>query len=261
MTNFQEAPNRVLLAGDWHGNANWATTVIHRLPEIMPHEDRPLILHAGDFGVWPGYHGERYLAAVEEALEAVNGELWFVDGNHEWFPELYRWRALLRDEERGGPIPMPGSDRIAWLPRGMRWEWWGKTWLALGGAVSVDRALRTKGRDWWPEEYITAEDVQRCLDGGAADVMLCHDAPDIVQMNFDTPPRFWAAEDLARAETHRKLISQVVDAVRPELLIHGHYHRPVCQEHGNLRVIGLDMDGETGNIMVLDLWTLTERKP
>jgi hypothetical protein len=47
------------------------------------------------------------------------------------------------------------AGRIWHLPRGHRWRWHGRDWLALGGAVSLDRGVRTAGVNWWPEEEIT----------------------------------------------------------------------------------------------------------
>jgi hypothetical protein len=65
------APSRVLVAGDWHGNRYWALNVIHRLPQLLAGEQRRLIVHLGDFGIWPDDEGRRYLIAVSAALGQV----------------------------------------------------------------------------------------------------------------------------------------------------------------------------------------------
>ena len=93
------APRHIVVAGDWHGNEGWALSVIGRVPSLLAGEPRRLILHLGDFGIWPDAAGRAYLAHVSAALAAVDAELWFVDGNHEDFPLLGR---LARE---GGATP------------------------------------------------------------------------------------------------------------------------------------------------------------
>src|ERR1700739_1770440 len=81
-------PRRILVAGDWHGNRYWTLTVITRVPQLLADVQRRLILHLGDFGIWPDDEGRRYLTAVSTALDQVKAELWFIDGNHEDFTRL-----------------------------------------------------------------------------------------------------------------------------------------------------------------------------
>ena len=40
----------------------------------------------------------------------------------------------------------------------------GRTVLFMGGALSVDKAWRTPGYDWFPEESITTGDLDRLPD-------------------------------------------------------------------------------------------------
>jgi hypothetical protein len=160
-------PERIGVAGDWHGNTAWATRAVRKMARQLPAGPR-IIVHLGDFGIWPGRDGRDYLTAVTGALAAADAELWFVDGNHEDFSQLARLRPGPDGRE-------PVTERIWHLPRGYRWRWHGRVWLALGGAVSVDRALRIPGVDWWPEEEITADQKRNVISGGYADVMLTHD--------------------------------------------------------------------------------------
>lgn len=210
-------PKHVIVAGDWHGNGAWAATVIRQLPDLLQNESPRLILHCGDFGIWPGAAGDRYLRDVNRHLEAVDGMIWFVDGNHEWHPALEQ----IRQVDGKGWL----RDRIWHLPRGHRWTWHGRTWLALGGAVSVDKAIRTDGKSWWAEEEITCEQAAAVSSAGSADVLVTHDCPAGVRHEFPPPPSSWAREDLDRSDVHRRRLQSVVDAVRPGHLIHGHLHR------------------------------------
>ena len=260
------APNRIIVAADWHGNTTWAWQVISQARELLADEDQRVILHLGDFGIWPGLDGEDYLAEVSEALDEADAGLWFVDGNHEDFDQL---TAALAKSGMRAPIPVwtAVGNRISWLPRGHRWEWHGRTWLALGGAVSVDRAIRVKENlGWWPEEEITDEQEAAVVAGGPADVMVTHDCPAGVVHAFGPRPAECAETDLARSERHAQRLQRVTDAVQPSHLMHGHLHmayQRVCDfGYGPVEVTGLDRDGGRGpNWAVLDVKSMTWEVP
>jgi predicted phosphodiesterase len=253
-------PGSVLVAGDWHGNSGWACKAILQVRHLLDGEETRVILHLGDFGVWPGIYGRAFLNDVGRALGEVDATLFFVDGNHEDFGQLDAIREQwLRDTGRVPPVPVPlaGGGRIYWLPRGYRWEWHGRTWLALGGGVSLDKAIRAEGLDWWPEEEITGEQECNVIAAGPADVMVTHECPAGVTHTFPAPPAFWDLRDLARSDAHRERLQRVVDAVKPSHLIHGHLHigyeREVIMAHGPVQVTGLDRDGQPGNYGILDI--------
>jgi Calcineurin-like phosphoesterase len=247
-------PVRVGVAGDWHGNTRWATStafkVAHALDDLYG-EERRLLLHCGDLGIAPGAVGSHYTIALCSALVACQMRLWFVDGNHEDHPQLPSW-------ELGKYEKVP----LEWLPRGHRWLWHGRSWLALGGAVSVDKAVRTPYVDWWPEEEITYRQAADVTEAGHADVMVCHDAPLGVPLKLMAPPSFWEPADLRRSDNHRRLLREVVEVVQPQYLLHGHYHqggphwREVEMSYGTLRVASLNMDARSGNWGILNVKTM-----
>lgn len=251
-----QSPGHILLAGDWHGNRDWALNVIKRVPELLSGEQTRLIVHLGDFGIWPGIEGRRYLDSVSAVLDLVNAHLWFVDGNHEDHPQLAQ---MARSTAPGGRVPV--RPNIHHLPRGYRWYWHGRTWLACGGGVSLDRAGRTEGLDWWPDEEITSGQESALVAGGHADVIVSHDCPSSVAHTFPRPPPEWAPADLARNEAHRERLQRIVAAVRPSHLIHGHLHRAYQRTcdfgYGPVQVTGLAADGSLRNFAVLDVASLS----
>lgn len=254
-------PDHVLVAGCWHARGPWAVGVVDLLRRLLPDEPTPLVVHTGDFGVWRGRDGRRYLDQLDDALVRAAAELWFVDGNHEDFPYL---RELAGTDNPRGPVQI--RDTIHWMPRGHRWTWHGRTWLAMGGAVSVDRSLRREGWDWFADESITEGQIRGVAADGPVDVMISHDTPMRVPLRLPPPSRSWAMHDLARADAHRERLQDLVDQVRPELIVHGHYHlhhdTTVAMGHGPVRVLGLDMDGAVdGNHRVVDTRTLAVLDP
>lgn len=121
-------PDRVLIAGDWHGNTRAAQVALETAATLRA----PLVLQLGDFGLWPGHEGEHYLTELEAHAENLNILIAWVDGNHEDFTQL-----------NATPISDDGLQwqrpHIAHLPRGSRWTWHGIRFAALGGATSLDR--------------------------------------------------------------------------------------------------------------------------
>jgi hypothetical protein len=124
---MEPAPARIGVAGDWHGNTAWATRAVRKMAGLLPADGPRVIVHLGDFGIWPGAAGREYLARLDAALAEAGAELSFIDGNHEDFTQL----ARLRPGEDGRAQV---TERIYHLPRGHRWRWHGRDWLALGGA-------------------------------------------------------------------------------------------------------------------------------
>jgi Calcineurin-like phosphoesterase len=255
------APRRILVAGDWHGDEDWALSVIRRAQSTLARESPRLILQLGDFGVWPDRAGQDYLARVSKALAEVEAELWFIDGNHEDFPQLAR---LASDTTPDGRVVVrPG---LFHLPRGYHWTWHGLRWLACGGGVSLDRAGRTEGVDWWPAEEITDAQEAAISSGGHADVLVSHDCPSGVAHTFGRPPSWWDPVDLARNDAHRRRLQRIVDAVQPSRIMHGHLHRAYQRScdfgYGPVQVTGLDADNRLRNFAVFNVadmsWELRE---
>jgi hypothetical protein len=189
-------------------------------------------------------------------LDLVKAQLWFADGNHEDFGQLAR---MASDAVPGGRVAV--RPNIWHLPRGHRWRWHGRSWLACGGGVSLDRAGRVEGKDWWPQEEITGEQETAVTAGGRADVMVCHDCPSAVAHSFARPPAWWAPADLARNDAHRERLQRIADSVRPAHLMHGHLHRAYQRTcdfgYGPVQVTGLAADGLLRNFAVLDVESMT----
>jgi hypothetical protein len=251
---MERVPERIGVAGDWHGNTAWATRAVRKISARLPADGPRIIVQLGDFGIWSGASGREYLSRLDAALAAADAELWFVDGNHEDFAQLARLR--------------PGPDgraqvtaRIWHLPRGHRWRWHGRDWLALGGAVSLDRAGRAEGIDWWPEEEITRPQARSVIEAGPADVMVTHECPAGIKHAFPPPPSWWSPADLRRSDAHQALLREVVVAVQPRWLMHGHLHlsyqRRADLGYGPIKVTGLDSDGApSGDWAILDITSM-----
>lgn len=232
MIAFPPSLKTVAVAGDWHGDKQFACWAI--MAASSPSTGRAdFLLHTGDFGY--DFRPD-YLDALDRTAAYAGLIVAFVDGNHEDFDWL-----LSQPVDPDGVRRL--RDRVWHLPRGFRWAWTSSaspdadpvSFLALGGAVSPDRDWRMMKQNadpaqrcWWPQEQITEADAERAVSGGPVDVMICHDVPAGVPdtvLGIDGNPFGFEPETLAECDRQRVLLRRVVEAVQPRRLWHGHYHR------------------------------------
>jgi Icc-related predicted phosphoesterase len=235
---------RVFVLGDTHGRED----AIDLSVRVAKTEGCDLIIQVGDFGYWPHLpSGKAFMTFVEETCAKYGVTLWWLDGNHENHDLL----EVLVDEH-GYDAPIELSPHVIYLPRSCRWTWDDVSFMALGGAYSIDKARRTPHVSWWPGETITAGDVERAIAGGPVDVLLTHDAPLGVtpwaeRASIDRRKDLWP-----ESKANREALTAVFDAVKPSLLVHGHYHRRYTDHIGETRIEGLAADGDPGSAIVLD---------
>jgi hypothetical protein len=225
----------VLVAGDWHGNREWAARCFHKAADLRC----PVILQLGDFGVWPG-RADAWLDHCDGLGRDTGVSLVWIDGNHEDHDALDVWKEKA---DPSGLVPM--RDTVTWASRGARWSWSGVRFGALGGAVSADRFLRRAGVNWWPQEAPTQADADR-LGDGRLDVLVTHAAPARVPFSPTRPLRL-PGTILEDARQVRNVLDRAVERTRPRLVLHGHYHHRYRVELPDVVVEGLAHDKSTGS--------------
>lgn len=237
MDQMTDGGRPVVVAGDLHGNLQWARHLIRSAHAA----GASTILQVGDLGVlWPGAMKGRWDARLSKYLKAFDMDLIFIDGNHDNHVEL---RDIEIQSDGLAPV-LPG---IRYLPRGGRTIIQGMTVGGLGGAFSVDHPWRRRGVDWWPGiEEVEPQDVDKLISGGPVDILLTHDVPASVPMQSK-----WEdldIETLTRAQVSRDLLQQAVDALKPAQVFSGHWHTRQTgtvrhPDGAETRVDVLDMDG------------------
>jgi hypothetical protein len=257
-------PERIALAGDWHGRLLFAADAI----EYAVSQGADCILHTGDYG-W--LYTSHFVKRMEEMLTHAGIWLAFADGNHEHhdvLDQLFRFDDVIPGvpemptgqswhRPRAGRV----SDHVWHLQRGMRWTWDGVRFLACGGAHSVDRRRRKAGRSWWPQETITDANIETCAAGGPADVLLSHDCPSGVDIpGLDKTAHLFPPEELVLSDRHRERLGLICASTQPRMIVHGHYHNAYTRDaelgYGPVRVYGLSDDSNgslRGNVLVLSL--------
>jgi hypothetical protein len=241
---------KIGILGDTHMQTNWTLFALWKFNK----EGITKVIQVGDFGIAQTMAGARFLDAVNAAAAQYGIELYVVPGNHEdWV-----WINRLTENDRQTWANLCPNIYLA--PRGIRWEWDGVTFVALGGAPSVDRTWRLEDQEfikdpkqhiWFPDEMITWEDVEYVAAGGHADVMIGHDAPEnvpTIEARIGRNPFGWNPADLLYAADGRRRYTEAFKAVAPDTLFHGHYHFKVDDmvrtfEDNWCNVIGLGCDG------------------
>lgn len=243
---------RVAVSGDWHGNTDWVRTLGRAMPTLAP--GITTMLQLGDWWMDP--------SASDEAFAGTDIERVYVTtGNHEPWSDI----TPLLDAHPGAAVRV---SNLTWiLPRPARLTIGGRMILSLGGAASVDKAWRREGIDWWPDEDITDAHVAAAVAGGRADVMLTHESPSAtpvgaVQAVLRANPFGFPDDALAASAASQARVAEAWNAVRPQLLLHGHMHIPGggITADGR-RVASLGRDTQQGNLGFLDLRSLKMQTP
>ena len=249
---FELPDERVWVVGDLHGNVRWIQTLLPRMRRHDP--SLRTILQLGDYGFdhsAPGKHPVDYWAkraGIERVLVTL--------GNHEEWDHI----TPLQDAVPGQAIRI--SDVVWLLPRPFRFCIGGRTVLSLGGASSVDKHLRTPGRDWFTDELITQQMESDAVAGGRVNLLLTHESPidaiPVVQEILTANPDGYPREALELSAAQRARVQRVRVEVQPRLHFHGHMH--VYGEHNvadGARLISMDRDTHARNAGVLDVRELT----
>lgn len=240
------------VAGDWHGDT-WAARAALN---AFARENITTVVHVGDFGFGFGQSGAIFIRKVQDTLRRLGMTIFIAPGNHEDYVRIHA-----KPVREDGWIEYTKNILVA--PRGHRWTFGERSFVFLGGANSIDREWRTPGVSWWEEEQISLGDVFRTVDGGHADIMVTHDCPLGVPLPLGNA-MMWTEEGLQYATGSRVMLRQAVDGVKPELLLHGHYH--IFHDTYStlndgltdyiIRAVGLDMNGHPNNIATLRLGDL-----
>ena len=243
---------RVAVLGDVHRNVGWMRMLAKALPYLAP--DVTTILQLGDWWM-PA-------SDIDEAFADGNiTGIYVTNGNHEPWGEI---TPLLNKH----PDEAVRISEIVWLlPRPAWLSIGGRSVLSLGGASSVDRESRIEGLTWWPDEAITDEHVAAAIAGPAADLMLTHESPAgtpvrAVREILRSNPHAFPKTALEASAASRVRVREVWDAVRPELLAHGHMHVAAGgKTEDGRRVASFGREGFEGNVGILDMRTLRMTTP
>lgn len=214
---------RLLIAGDTHGDLK---SIEHKIEMAVKHGVQRIVV-LGDFGLWWGFEGVKFLDDINARLKAANRQLFAIPGNHEHHDY---WDALYKHgpKSRGWAY---ARTHVLLAPKVLDFVWGGKQFVVAGGAVSIDKDYRlqyehdTGKRIWSANEQLTDDQVEEILSsrfagpsGVKVDYLLTHDCSD------KTPWRSRLRPDFA-SQIHRQRIDRVLRGIQPANHFHGHMHQ------------------------------------
>lgn len=189
------------IIGDVHGK-------FRRYRELI--RDVPFSIQAGDMGVgFRAYRGGELAWLTNPPFDSMSeGRHLFIRGNHD-NPEVC-------------------AKHKYWIPDGTMVD----GVYCLGGAVSIDRAWRTEGLDWWPDEECSYEALERMIDDYAAikpEVVITHDFPQSIADEILAAFNMRKIEDGSRT---RVALERMLHKHQPREWYFGHWHQSLSVKRG-----------------------------
>ena len=167
-------------------------------------------IQVGDLGL----HADD-LGPTGSGLPSLARKVYYVTGNHDHEPS---YRGIARPTEM--------APNLVFVPRGTVLELDGRRIAFLGGGSSIiDRAVRRRDVDWWPEEQVTLADVARFDGAGKVDILVSHTPPAFVYHFFQLPP-----------DPSALAVGQAWQILGRPHVVCGHMHS--SREVGCVRVLG-----------------------
>jgi hypothetical protein len=214
---------RVLLMGDTHGH--WGR-INKTITDLRP----DVLIQLGDFGYFPNL--VKYNPCYH--LEPRQTQIRFLDGNHEDHEELAKFRGEnpaahevcpgVYYQERGSFMDLPDGRRI----------------LFMGGADSIDKGFRTPGFDWFPQELIGQDDLDRLPDC-KIDIVCSHTAPK----RFGIKQKFLkrhGGQDYG-PDPSEDALDYVFEKYKPRWWFFSHWHERMFGENDGCQWFCLDVAG------------------
>ncbi|MBC8551489.1 MAG: metallophosphoesterase [Candidatus Brocadiales bacterium] len=170
--------NYTYITGDTHGN--WDIRKLDRIAMNKKLTRDDVLIIAGDWGVLWG-PGRKYDIQEKMLLEwygKFKCTILIVDGNHDNHTRFNALPTIIKYGEEVGVI----ADNIFHLRRGHIYVINDRKYFIFGGALSIDKAERILGIDYWTEELPTRDQMDKAYDSldrhdYMVDYVITHTAP------------------------------------------------------------------------------------
>jgi len=181
----------IIITGDLHGTNEIEKLFPKNFPLGQKLTKKDYVIICGDFGLPftnPNYYYYEEEMRVLKWLTDCPWTTLFVDGNHENFDFL---DSLPTVQEFGSTVGLL-TNSVFHLKRGHIYNIDNKTFLTMGGALSIDKERRIRDQQrpnniklWWEQEYWTREEEDFCVTnlashGGKVDYIISHTIPQSV---------------------------------------------------------------------------------
>jgi predicted phosphodiesterase len=205
----------IVFIGDLHGEWRFFHEAKRRFDHALP----ITFIQVGDLGYWP--------EIIPQWPVDMPWKVYFIDGNHEYMPLL-----------TGHTEVTELQPNLFFIPRGTQLTIAGKRIGFMGGAESVDKAWRTPGKNWFPEERVSRGDIEK-LRGASLDLLVTHAPPiEVIRAHFPPINRIDWGLPLEWEDVSANRIQGLWNSVGRPQLICGHMHRSVIGANYRILDIG-----------------------
>lgn len=212
------ALSEIAFLGDVHARMNALETAMQNCAR----RGIDTLLQVGDFWLYTEKDLTKF-NRVRDRIEDQFGvlvDVHFIDGNHENFD-------LLGDTA----VTKEMTPFMTYHGRGDIFTIKDVTIATFGGAVSIDKFLRTEGRDWWPQEKPAASEYYHAAQrlgeyGGDIDVFVSHDCPESMSHIFEVLPH-------VESQQVRLGLDNLYNLIQSPYIVHGHWHVPRATRFDN----------------------------
>ena len=224
---IERTTNRVYVLGDVHGN-------YQALPRLIPKlEQGSTVIQIGDYGMGFGHpvKQNRIQENVNGLLMKHDIKLYVMRGNHD-DPKYFKSTFV---------SPWPN---ITFLEDYTTLILNGKKFLAVGGAISIDREDRVEGISYWEDEAFVLRPDYETLPTDY-DVLLCHSAPLCAPPTGFSKIRYYLMNDVPLEQdliNERTAIEKLYDHLKPAKFYYGHFHESLTTFIDNRLLRCVDID-------------------
>lgn len=210
----------IYVTGDIHGQLDLWKVTKRNWPEQhnLTRDDYLIIL--GDFGLY--WNKDKIYEYLQDFWQSRKYTVLWIDGNHENFTWI---NALPVSKAFGGKIQRDGN--VIHLMRGQVYNIDGYNFFCMGGAKSVDKALRTEFVSWWREEEASYEEQSLGLaslstSDWTVDFLLTHAAPYSIRSQM-----FPCMHGESNTEFY---LDHILEKIQFKHWYFGHYHEDKDQD-------------------------------
>lgn len=168
--------NRLFVCGDLHGSLEMKKLSNKNFPLARELDKSDIMIPLGDAGfMWDDSAETKYW---DDWAEDRPFSILAIKGNHEPYNRI----NALPIEEWNGVRVRKVRPHVAYIENGEIFNFNGLSFFCMGGARSVDKAYRTEGIDWFPEEIPSYQELDYAAKNLAAhnmsvDFILSHCGP------------------------------------------------------------------------------------
>ena len=240
---MEETKHNVFVTGDTHGGETMKT-LGSRYWNVKGLTKNDFLIVLGDFGLpWQCSLKDDSIETIKSYEDVIISPSdlyhikWFIDkpfttlvllGNHEGIYSIWDKLEVRYFEPIKGNIKVLPTrhGEVFYLLRDTKYEINGKSFLVIGGAMSIDKEVRTPYKDWWELETLTHKEQGNLLDiiekQKKFDFVLSHTIPtwlipSIMKSSFD--PKF--------RDPISKFLEHIESQIEFKCWHFGHFHEDI----------------------------------